>query len=71
MQRKTVYVNDLPIGQAATWAEADALLIRNGILFTAKPGKAEGPSGFHINGTTTEPRSLQRRPRERGGGVGR
>jgi len=68
MQRKTVYVNDLPIGQAATWAEAEALLSANGILFTAKPGKAEGPTGFYISGATTEPRSLQPRTERRDSG---
>ena len=61
LQRKTVYVNDLPIGRASTWDEVDALLKANGILFTTKPGKAEGPTGFYVQGATTEHGLLQRR----------
>jgi hypothetical protein len=37
------------------------LLEVTGILFTAKPGKAEGRTEFFINGATTELRALQRR----------
>jgi len=68
MQRKTVFVNDMPIGEASTWTEADALLAANGILFTAKPGKAEGPTGFYVSGVTTESRSLRQRAERRDSG---
>ena len=57
--RKTVYLNDLPIGEASSWAEVAALLKANGILFAGKPGKAEGPSGFYVHGTTREHEALR------------
>jgi len=71
MQRKTVFVNDVPIGEASTWKEAEALLSANRILFTSKPGKAEGPTGFYISGVTAEPRSARQRAERRDSGRSR
>jgi len=56
MQKKTVYVNDQPIGEARTWSEVHALIKLRGIVFLDKPGAAEGPSGFYVSG------SFNRRP---------
>ena len=50
MLRKKVYVNDQLVGEARTWREVDALLESKGILFLGKPGAAEGPTGFYVNG---------------------
>ncbi len=50
VRRKTVYVNDQLIGEASTWAEVYALIRARGIVFLARPGAAEGPSGFYISG---------------------
>ena len=50
MLRKKVYVNDQLIGEARTWKEVNALLKSKGILFLEKPGAAEGPTGFYVNG---------------------
>jgi hypothetical protein len=47
---KEVYVNDQLIGEARSWKEVDALLESKGILFLDKPGVAEGPTGFFLNG---------------------
>jgi len=47
---KTVYVNDVPIGQASSWTEAEKLLSKAGISFIGRPGAAEGPTGFFIYG---------------------
>ena len=60
VQPKTVYVSDVPIGQAFTWDEVHALLRVKGIWFLGKPGAAEGPTGFFLDGTAT------RRDQERG-----
>jgi hypothetical protein len=49
--RKTVHVNDVPIGQASTWSEVRALLRAKGISFLGQPGAAEGPTGFFLQGT--------------------
>ena len=51
--KKTVYVNDQPIGEARTWGEVYALIEKHGILFMDKPGAAEGPSGFYVSGAFT------------------
>ena len=48
---KNVYVNDVPIGEASNWTEAEKLLDKAGISFIGKPGAAEGPTGFFIYGT--------------------
>ena len=48
---KTVYVNDVPIGQASNWREVEKLLSKAGVSFIGKPGAAEGPTGFFIYGT--------------------
>ena len=50
MLKKKVYVNDQLIGEAQTWSEVHAL-IENQVLFTGKPGVAEGPSGFYVSGS--------------------
>lgn len=68
IRRKTVYVKDLPIGQAATWAEAEALIASDGILATAKRGKAEGRTGFFVSSATTVARSVQRQAERRDSG---
>ncbi len=49
---KKVYVNDVLIGQASTWAEVHRLLGVQGVHFMGKPGAAEGPSAFYLSGTT-------------------
>jgi hypothetical protein len=49
--RKTVHINDVPIGEASTWTEVRALLRVKGISFLGKPGAAEGPTGFFLQGT--------------------
>ncbi len=51
MLKKTVYLNDQPIGEARTWGEVHALIKLRGILFMKKPGAAEGPTGFYISGS--------------------
>jgi hypothetical protein len=61
---KTVYVNDVPIGEAWTWAEAEKLLATAGISFIGRPGAAEGPTGFFIHGT----RAISARERKDGAG---
>ncbi len=53
MWTKKVYVNDQLIGDARTWGEVYALIKLRGILFTGKPGAAEGPSGFYVSGAFT------------------
>jgi hypothetical protein len=53
IEMKTVYVNDVPIGEASNWMEAEELLDNAGISFIGKPGAAEGPTGFFIYGTRT------------------
>jgi hypothetical protein len=47
---KTVYVNDEPIGRASTWREVYELIAVEGFQFAAKPGAAEGPTGFYLHG---------------------
>jgi hypothetical protein len=49
--RKTVYVNDVPVGEASTWREVHLLLRARGISFLGQPGAAEGPTGFFLQGT--------------------
>jgi hypothetical protein len=51
MPVKKVYVNDVLIGQASTWAEVYRLLGAQGVHFMGKPGAAEGPSAFYLSGT--------------------
>lgn len=63
MQIKTVFVNDVPVGQASTWTEVETLLGKVGIWFIGKPGAAEGPTGFFIYGSRAASRD-----RKRGGG---
>ncbi len=61
MQIKKVYVNDVLIGEAATWAEVHRLLGIQGVHFMGKPGAAEGPSAFYLSGTVS--RSQEKRIR--------
>jgi hypothetical protein len=51
MQIKTVFVNDVPVGQASTWRDVKVVLAKAGIWFIGKPGAAEGPTGFFIYGS--------------------
>jgi hypothetical protein len=51
LPRKTVHVNDVPIGEASTWSEVRALLKAKGLSFLGRPGAAEGPTGFFLQGT--------------------
>jgi len=47
---KKVYVNDMLIGEASTWAEVYRLLGVEGVSFMSKPGAAEGPTAFYLSG---------------------
>jgi len=47
---KKVYVNDVMIGEASSWTEVQKLLKAKRVVFAGKPGMAEGPTGFYING---------------------
>jgi len=58
---KKVYVNDVLIGQASTWAEVYRLLGLQGVHFMGKPGAAEGPGAFYLSGSVS--RSLEKRMR--------
>jgi hypothetical protein len=60
LHRKTVHVNDVPVGEASTWDETHALLRARGIRFLGKPGMAEGPTGFFLQGAATH---IQRKMR--------
>ncbi len=51
MEIKTVFVNDVPVGQASTWRDVETLLAKVGISFIGKPGAAEGPTGFFLYGS--------------------
>ena len=53
MRVKKVYLNDILVGEAASWAEVRELLKAMGIAFVDKPGMAEGPTGFYVSGTVT------------------
>jgi len=46
---KTVYLNDIVIGQASSWTDVYALLKAKGVRFIGEPGAAEGPTGFYIH----------------------
>jgi hypothetical protein len=52
MRRKTVYLNDVPVGSAATWHEVAALLtelLRRPIgAREAQKMGSEGPDGFYL-----------------------
>ena len=61
MRVKTVYLNDVPIGQASTWSEVRTLLNATGLRFIVKPGTAEGPIGFYVQRAPLKP--LPRRSR--------
>ncbi|GEM_PF-2636445 len=47
---KKVFVNDVLVGQASTWAEVYRLLGVQGVHFMGKPGAAEGPTAFYLSG---------------------
>src|SRR5260370_36092803 len=47
---KKVYVNDMLIGEASTWAEVYRLLGGEGVSFMGKPGAGEGPTAFYLSG---------------------
>jgi len=64
MPKKKVYVNDHLIGEARTWREVYALIKAQGLVFLAKPGAAEGPSGFYVSGPLVQ-RSLMSLERQR------
>ena len=51
MQRKKVYLNDILIGEATSWAEVRELLKAMGVAFTGSPGMAEGQTGFYVSGS--------------------
>jgi len=51
LQRKKVYLNDIMIGEAHTWAEVRELLRAIGVVFKDPPGMAEGPTGFYVSGS--------------------
>ena len=61
MQVKKVYVNDVLIGQAATWTEVHRLLGIQGVHFMGKPGAAEGPGAFYLNGAVSRSREKRLR----------
>lgn len=52
MRRKTVYVNDVPIGSASGWHEVAALLTellrRTITMRDAQNHGSEGPDGFYV-----------------------
>jgi len=59
---KTVYVNDLAIGQASTWLQVNTLLAIKGRRFVDPPTRSEGPAGFYVYGKligTAEPDSRE------------
>ena len=58
---KKVYVNDVLVGEASTWAEVYRLLGVQGVHFMGKPGAAEGPSAFYLSGSVS--RSHEKRVR--------
>ena len=51
MHRKWVFINEHPVGEAASWQEVRGLLRVKGILFFGAPIAAESPGGFHLAGT--------------------
>jgi hypothetical protein len=52
MSPKPVYLNDVPLGSAATWFEVAEIVSRiTGVSFTAKTIQrraSEGPHGFYV-----------------------
>ena len=51
MPPKTVYLNDIPVGEASTWKEAFALLKTKGVRFIGMPGLAQHSHGLARGGT--------------------
>ena len=49
VQPKKVYLNDILIGEASSWAEVRELLKAMRVGFAGSPGMAEGPSGFFVS----------------------
>jgi hypothetical protein len=54
MPVKKVYVNDVLIGEASTWTDVFRLLRAKNVRFMGKPGAAEGPSAFFVNGAVAK-----------------
>jgi hypothetical protein len=52
MRRKTLYLNDVPIGSASTWHEVAELLtrlLRRAVTSReAQNSGSEGPDGFYV-----------------------
>ena len=48
---KRVYLNDAMIGEASSWTEVHELLKAKRVVFAGKPGTAEGPTCFYVNGS--------------------
>jgi hypothetical protein len=48
MKTKGVYVNDVLVGEAVTWAAVYELLVKKGVNLVGKPDAAEGPSAFFL-----------------------
>jgi len=51
MRLKIVYVNDVAVGKAGSWAQANALLAIKGLHFAGTPTRTEGPLGFYLHGS--------------------
>lgn len=49
LRAKIVYLNDVPIGHASSWAEVYALVQGKCVHFMGKPGAAEGPTAFYLH----------------------
>jgi hypothetical protein len=54
---KKVYLNDAMIGEASSWTEVHELLKSKRVVFAGKPGTAEGPTCFYVNGRLRRNRS--------------
>jgi len=62
MRAKTVYVNNVAIGEAATWDEVEELLRSKSIKFESEPETEEGPKGFFIRGVEAKSGSSSTKP---------
>jgi hypothetical protein len=65
MRLKPVYVNDVAIGKAGSWAQANALLAIKGIHFAETPKRTEGPSGFYLHGRLLGPDSGEQKDKKK------
>ena len=50
MKAKPVYLNDRPVGEAATWSDVRILVAEKGLPFEGLADATEGPSGFFLYG---------------------